>query len=456
VLRLPTLRTLRRMPAYKPRTLTVVAVLAAAVLTVLWVLFVKQGGGASSPLREASGWLLTAAGCGALYWRHRMPVAVAVFVLLCSGVYFPVSGRDVPLLMLAFAVALYTVAADGRLAAAATIALVTLAAVAYGELVLSEGERHVDDAALFLLAGWFVGLVAAGYAQRTRQAYLREAEQRALAAEREKDVRALRSAAEERLRIARELHDVLGHSISLINVQAGAALHRHAKDSSRTGELLRAMESVRDESREALRELRATLGVLRQVDEPAPTTPAAVGIVGVEALGERARRAGVDVRVEVDVRAELPPQVDLAAYRIVQESLTNVVRHAHARTALVQVRDEADDGAGEGAAHGGAAHGGGGDEGAGEGGGGAAVLRVRVEDDGRGAPRGARGSGISGMEERARALGGLLTAGNAARAGAGGRTDGGGPAGEGTGEVPGEGTGYVVEARLPLRGEGTR
>ncbi len=450
------------MPAYKPRTLTVVALLAAAVLTVLWVLFVKQGDGASSPLREASGWLLTAAGCGALYWRHRMPVAVAVFVLLCSGVYFPVSDRDVPLLMLAFAVALYTVAADGHLAAATTIALVTLAAVAYGELVLSEGERHVDDAAMFLLAGWFVGLVAAGYAQRTRQAYLREAEQRALAAEREKDVRALRSAAEERLRIARELHDVLGHSISLINVQAGAALHRHAKDSSRTGELVRAMESVRDESREALRELRATLGVLRQVDEPAPTTPAAVGIVGIvgiEALGERARRAGVDVRVEVDVRAELPPQIDLAAYRIVQESLTNVVRHAHARTALVQVRAEAEGGSGDGAGDGSAREGGA-REGAGEGGGGAAVLRVRIEDDGRGAPSGARGSGISGMEERVRALGGLLTAGNAARAGTGGRTGDGGPADggadDGAGGGPGDGTGYVVEARLPLRGEGTR
>ncbi|MFC4494664.1 sensor histidine kinase [Streptomyces ovatisporus] len=426
------------MPAYKPRTLAVVAVLAAAVLAVVWVLFVKQGVESSSPRQEAAGWLLTVAGCGALYWRHRRPVAVGVFVLLCNGVYFPISNEDVPLLVLAFAVALYTVAADGHLIAAATIALVTLVSVAYGELGLSRGERHVDDAAMFLLVGWFVGLVAAGYAQRTRQAYLREAEQRALAAEREKDVRAMQSAAEERLRIARELHDVLGHSISLINVQAGAALHRHAKDSSRTDELLRAMESVRDASREALRELRATLGVLRQVDEPAPTVPAAVGTGEIEALGERARRAGLDVRVEVDVRAQLPPQVSLAAYRIVQESLTNVVRHAHARSARVQVRDEA---------------GGEGDEGG-------TVLRVRVEDDGRGAPRGARGSGISGMEERARALGGWLTVGNAAGAAAGRGADGGAGGGAGGGAVhghAGEGTGWVVEARLPLRepGEGT-
>jgi len=425
------------MPTYKPRTLTVVAVAAAVALTAVWVLFVRNDAATVSPLRETTGWVLTVAGCGALYWRLRRPVAVAVFVLACSGVYFPLTSQDVPLLVLAFGVALYTVAAEGRLVAAATIALVTLLTVAYGELGVTARERHVDDAAMFLLVGWFVGLVAAGYAQRTRQAYLREVEQRALAAEREKEVRAQQSATEERLRIARELHDVLGHNISLINVQAAAVLHRQAKDPSRTGELVSAMESVRDASREALRELRATLGVLRQVDEPAPTAPAEVGPGAIEELGERARSTGLDVRVAVGVPgggdggggaggAQLPPQVALAAYRIVQESLTNVVRHAHARTAWVRVWEE---GAGE-----------------------AAVVRVRVEDDGQGAPPGAKGSGIGGMEERARALGGVLTAGNA-DAGAGAGADAGADSGAdaGNGAAAYTRTGFVVDATLPLR-----
>jgi signal transduction histidine kinase len=423
------------MPTTTHRTLTAVAVLAAVAVTVVWVVFVRNEAD-EAPVRAAAGWALTVAGCGALYWRRRWPVAVAVFVLACTLVYFPITTQDVPVLVLALAVALYTVAAERRLAAAVTIALVTLLIVGYGELGISQGRRHVDDAALFLLVGWFVGLIAAGYAQRTRQAYLREVEQRALAAEREKDVRARQSATEERLRIARELHDELGHSISLISVQAAAALHRQARDPSRVGELVSAMESVRDASRDALRELRATLGVLRQVDEAAsmtggaastadeavragdtvraadvaPAAPVEAGLSGIEGLGERAVRAGVDVRVSVDVRAELPPRAGAAAYRIVQESLTNVVRHAHARTARVCVRDE-----GEGES---------------------AVLRVRVEDDGRGAPPGVRGSGISGMEERARALGGTLSVRSAD--------------GDGEGAGTGSGTGFVVEARLPF------
>ena len=424
------------MPTTTHRTRTAVAVLAAVAVTVVWVVFVRNEAD-EAPARAAVGWALTVAGCGALYWRRRWPVAVAVFVLACSLVYFPLTTQDVPVLVLALAVALYTVAAERRLAAAVTIALVTLLIVGYGELGISQGRRHVDDAALFLLVGWFVGLIAAGYAQRTRQAYLREVEQRALAAEREKDVRARQSATEERLRIARELHDELGHSISLISVQAAAALHRQARDPSRVGELVSAMESVRDASRDALRELRATLGVLRQVDEAVSMTgkaasttgeavsmtgeavraadaalaaPVEAGLSGIEGLGERAVRAGVDVRVSVDVRAELPPRAGAAAYRIVQESLTNVVRHAHARTARVCVRDE-----GEGES---------------------AVLRVRVEDDGRGAPPGVRGSGISGMEERARALGGTLSVRSAD--------------GDGGGAGTGAGTGFVVEARLPF------
>ncbi|MFD1828803.1 sensor histidine kinase [Streptomyces desertarenae] len=361
--------------------------------------------------KMALDWALIAAGCGALYWRRRWPVPVALAVLLCAGLYYPVNPYDSPLLMLAYVVALYTVAAEGHMGAAVTLAVVTMLAVGYGELVTDPGEeRHVDDAAMVLLTGWLFGVVAVGHAQRNRQAYLREVEQRAVAAEREKEVRARQSATEERLRIARELHDVIGHSLSLINVQSGAALHRYAKRPEETGALVAALEAVRSSSGDALRELRATLGVLRQADEEAVPTAPAPGLEDVGALVERARAAGLDARLVVEGRRErpVPPQVGLAAYRIVQESLTNAVRHARARRAVVTVRY------------------GGGD------------VRVRVEDDGRGAPEGAgppagedAGSGIAGMAERARALGGGLTAGNVPAGGAPVR-------------------GFRVEARLPL------
>ncbi|MDG9702947.1 sensor histidine kinase [Streptomyces sp. DH37] len=379
--------------------------------------------------KMALDWALIAVGCGALYWRRRWPVPVALAVLLCAGVYYPANPYDSPLLMIAYAVALYTVAAEGRLTAAVTLAVLTMLAIGYGELAPRPGEgRHVDDAAMVLLTGWLFGVIAAGHAQRNRLAYLREVERRAVAAEREKEVRARQSAVEERLRIARELHDVIGHSLSLINVQSGAALHRHARRPGRTEELVAALEAVRGSSRDALRELRATLGVLRQADEEAAPTAPAAGLEDVGALVERARAAGLDASLvtEGPRGRPVPPQVGLAAYRIVQESLTNAVRHSGARRAVVTVR-YAEDG-----------------------------VRVRVEDDGRGAPEaagggsgdagrdgdrdagGTTGSGIAGMAERARALGGELTAGNVREEG-------------GTERI----LGFRVEARLPL-GDGGR
>ncbi|MDT0378594.1 histidine kinase [Streptomyces sp. DSM 42041] len=387
------------------------AVAAVVVLLLVWDVG-RDGVGAESWPRAVLGWVLIAVGCGALWWRRRRPVAVALVTLVCSALYFPFADRDVPLLVAAFAVALFTVAAQGHLVAAVTLAVVTMLAIVLSEVLAEPGQRHVDDTSIFLLAGWFVGLVAAGTAYSTRLAYLREAEQRALAAEREKDVRARQSAAEERLRIARELHDVLGHNISLINVQSAAALHRYAKHGDAAAQdMVPALETVRDTSREALRELRATLGVLRQVDDAvAPTSPAGAGLAGIAELAERTGGAGLRVRAELpgEGAAEgLPPEVGLAAYRIVQESLTNVVRHARAATAEVRVRREGD------------------------------ALLVTVVDDGGGAPPGeeggAEGSGLGGMAERARALGGELTTGNV--------TDDAGTV-----------RGFRVAARLPVRG----
>ncbi|CAL9309053.1 MULTISPECIES: sensor histidine kinase [unclassified Streptomyces] len=343
----------------------------------------------SEPLsRTVLGWLIVAVGCGALLFRRRRPVAVAVVTLLASALYYPTSSYDGPL-MVTFALALYTTAAEGRFVAAVALASVTLLAVGLGEIRQDEGRRQIDDTSLVMLAGWLISLVAVGRAQRTRLAYLHEVEQRALAAEREQEARARQSATEERLRIAREVHDVLGHSLSLINVQSSAALHRLAKKPEPAEALpaaAEALEAVKATSKDALRELRGTLGALRQADEEAPTAPVS-GLDRLDELVGRARAAGLDVTARTEgTPRPLPPALDLAAYRIVQESLTNVTRHARARTALVTL-SWADD-----------------------------ALELRIEDDGEGAPdAGAHGSGLRGMAERARAFGGELTAGNTGR-----------------------------------------
>ncbi|HEX5598615.1 MAG TPA: sensor histidine kinase, partial [Micromonosporaceae bacterium] len=207
--------------------------------------------------------------------------------------------------------------------------------------------------------------------------------------EQRKEEEARRRATEERLRIARELHDVLGHHLSLINVQASAALHR--PDPTRSEQ---ALAAIKQTSKETLRELRTALGILRQEGE-APTAPAP-GLNRLHELVTTAGRPGLEVRVELAETRLLPPEVDLAAYRIVQEALTNVTRHAGATAVMVRVRPNGDD------------------------------VLVEVEDDGTGVP-GPPGNGILGMGERARALGGSLTAG------------------------PGPDGGFQVRARLPLR-----
>ncbi|MFI9114469.1 sensor histidine kinase [Streptomyces venezuelae] len=377
------------------------ALVAGVVLVVVAVWTLVSARYASEPAaRTVLGWALILVGCGALCFRRRQPVTVAVVTLLACVVYYPLSAQDGPL-MIAFALALYTTAAEGRFAAALALAAVTLLAVGIGEIRQQPGHRQIDDTSLVMLAGWLISLVAVGRAQRTRMAYLHEVEQRALAAEREQEARARQSATEERLRIAREVHDVLGHSISLINVQSGAALHRLGKGLAPEAGLAtatEALEAVKATSKDALRELRATLGVLRGADEPTPTVPSSSGLALLADLAARARSTGLDVRTEVTGRpVSLPPPVDLAAYRIVQESLTNVTRHAGASTVRIGLDWGAD------------------------------ALRLRIADDGAGAPEGRPlGSGIRGMAERARAFGGELTARN------------------------GDGGGFLVDARLPL------
>jgi signal transduction histidine kinase len=184
----------------------------------------------------------------------------------------------------------------------------------------------------------------------------------------------------ERLRIARELHDAVAHSIATINVQAGAAEHVIADHPEQAAE---ALSVIKQTSKQALAELREILGVLRRDEEPQPRAPAA-GLAQLDRLLETVRASGVEVRTHIaGERVPLPTAVDLAAYRIVQESLTNVARHAGIGGAELNI------------AYAGRA------------------LTVTISDDGQGEQRFTEGAGhgIIGMRERAQALGGTLDAG---------------------------------------------
>ncbi|MFD9738236.1 sensor histidine kinase [Umezawaea sp. NPDC059074] len=334
---------------------------------------------------DVLGWVVAGLCSVALCFRRRFPVAVAVVTLAACVVYYPASEVDA-VVWPALVIALYTVAANAQLVTVVVLTAVALLAFAF----LGHGHEmpNLDLAAPFLLAGWFVAAGAVGAVVYNRRAYLREVLER-----RDEEFRS--QAAEERLRIARELHDVLGHNISLINVQASATLHRLA-DRPEAAEA--ALVAIKDASKEALRELRTTLGLLRQADELAPVAPAP-DLDRVAELAEVARATGlaVTVRIEGDPRP-VPPEVGLAGFRIVQESLTNVTRHAAASAVVITLRYGAED------------------------------VGVVVDDDGRGDVGRARGqgSGLHGMAERAKALGGDLVAA-------------GGPDG-----------GFRVTARLPL------
>jgi signal transduction histidine kinase len=332
---------------------------------------------------DALGYLLLVIGPLALVFRRRWPLGVLAAVQAVSIAYsarsYPEGGTG-----LTGFVALYTVAVweERRwLVAAATAASVaiafTLEVVFYGTTMIEGEPLYV--AVVVLSASWL------GEAVRSRRAYVAELRNRVELAERTREEEARRRVDEERMRIARELHDVVSHSIGVISVQAGVAAHLLER---RPDKAAKALATIRQASDGALGELQAMLGVLRQPDgQGAPLTPAP-GLAQLGALVAQAEGAGLQVTVAVDAGAEgLSPALDLACYRIVQESLTNVVRHAGARRATVTVTAAGD------------------------------ALVVMVDDDGAGSAAAGSGSsngagqGIVGMRERARALGGTLEAG---------------------------------------------
>ncbi|MEU8250733.1 sensor histidine kinase [Nonomuraea sp. NPDC048916] len=381
------------MPRLSSSTVVSLVVVAIALGGTLATALIWSGDVRPGPLDV----VLPLAAAGGTLLRRRHPVAALVIVTAAVAAYYPFAAVDGPLVILPFVV-LFSAADRGHLVAAITTGSVALLAFGLGE---TGGVRHVDDSMFLLITGWVVAAIAFGGVTRNRRAYLQEAERRAADAEHGREEEARRRAGEERLRIARELHDVLGHNISLINVQASAALHGLKK---RPEDAEAALRTIKETSKETLRELRTTLGVLRQVDEDAPVAPAD----SLARLGELVAATGLTVRTELAGPLDgVPTEVDLAATRIIREALTNVSRHSGVSTATLTITNKS------------------------------GHIVIRVEDDGPGASyTEGSGFGLRGMRERAAALGGTLEAG---------------PRPEG---------GYRVLADLPLngasRGKGTR
>ena len=354
--------------------LLAVATAAAGVTLLATVLPFDPG----SP-RSLAAYLLVLAHTLPIAVRRRWPLGVLA-VGLATGAGVAALGLNLVVLTFALLIYVYTVAArcPRRVSVAAlatTEALLALVWLARPRAIGDGGSMVLDG--LIMAAAWWLG-----DGTRRRQEAVVTAQHRAAELERAREELARRAVTEERLRIARELHDVVAHSMSIIAVQSGVGVH--VLD-SRPEEARKALVAVEATSRQALVEMRRLLGVLRQEAETRGSLAPAPGLAEVEALAAEVARAGVRVEVRIEgTPSELPAGLDLSAYRIVQEALTNVVRHAGPATARVAVRHSP------------------------------GQVAVEVVDDGRGAvpgDQGHGGHGIAGMRERAALYGGTLEAG---------------------------------------------
>ncbi|MET8945571.1 sensor histidine kinase [Streptomyces sp. NPDC004542] len=376
-------RARRRLQAHP---LALDAALAAGVLICMVVgsFVVPQGEndvawGVRSP--DPLSLLLITIGAAALVFRRSDPKTVLAVTGTVSLIECVTGDPRAPVAMSAV-VALYTVASTTDRATTWRAGLLTMT-VLTGAAMLAGPLPWYAQENLAILAWTGIGATA-GDAVRSRRAVVQAIRERAERAERTREEEARRRVAEERLRIARDLHDVVAHHIALVNVQAGVAAHVMDK---RPDQAKEALSHVREASRSALDELRATVGLLRQSDDPKAPTEPAPGLSCLEDLADTFRNAGLRVEVaRADQDTELPAAVDLAAYRIIQEALTNVQKHAgpdaKAEVSVVRVGPN---------------------------------IEVTVLDDGHPAedapavPGG--GHGLLGMRERVSALRGTLTTG---------------------------------------------
>lgn len=330
----------------------------------------------------------------ALAWRVRAPLAVLAFIasaFVLSTLLVPPSADDAIAVALALLIAVYSAGAhtggwQGLAGVLATLAVVLVAVAADPE----DAELGSYFFFLLVVGGPWLG----GRAIRHRRMSERHLEARAVAAEREREERARAAVAEERVRIARELHDVVAHAISVIVLQARGGRRALETDPAETRD---ALDTIEETGSQALAELRRLLGMLRRDDEEIALAPQP-SLRHLEVLAAQVRDAGLPVDLSIEGEpVELPPGVDLSAYRIVQEALTNALKHAGPATARVVVRYQKDN------------------------------LELEIADTGLDADGSdGEGHGLVGMRERVSLYGGQIEAG--AR----------------------DGGGFAVRARLPL------
>ncbi len=358
---------------------------AIAVIAAIAIVRITHSAGADQPEHralDALAWALLVGEALALAWRRPRPVEVWGVALAANIIYFardyPNGPAPAPLLF-----ALYTVALTDSRRRTLVATAVTMVSIVGVKLMFS--DDGLSNPVSLAATGWAAAVVFKGLATRSHRENVASRQERAEQAERArleaKDEEARRRTDEERLRIAREVHDVVSHNLAVIRVQAGVALHLLDQD-KRPDHAREALEAIKQSSSDALADLRSTLGALR--DGATDSRGPVAGMARLQSLVDNATATGVTT--ELSVRGDLTalsPAVDLAAYRVLQESLTNVVRHAEARTA--QVRVESCDGR----------------------------LELEVTDDGTAGAAGdtASGHGLTGMAERVGSLGGRVETG---------------------------------------------
>ncbi|MFC9246390.1 sensor histidine kinase [Streptomyces sp. NPDC057136] len=373
------LAVVNRDPMDAPHKLRTDALIAggAGALSVVLALVTDDG-----RVPDALGWVLLVVSVLPLVWRRSNPVLVLLAMIPVLMTYHGLDNAHSAPMPQTF-IALYTVAVTGR-----PLRTILTGAVVLGAMVsvVSSIDAH-QGLELLRISGWVIAVLFCGVDVRFYRQYVASMVERAERAERTREEEAARRVAEERLRIARDLHDLLAHSITVIGVQTSVASHILTVDPDRLDReaVARSLDDIAETCREARAELRTTLQVLRagsgESDGPLPDLAALPGLVrAAEAAG-----AQVDLSVRTPP-GRLAPATGAAAYRIVQESLTNAVRHAGPGVRItVAVAPEP----------------------------GSPALRVTVTDDGAGPQEGGAGPrfGIVGMRERARSTGGTLSVG---------------------------------------------
>jgi signal transduction histidine kinase len=368
------------LPSRSDRPPVIDIAIAGALALVLLIISPRIPDETGQRAIDAGGYALILLAAGVLALRQIWPrgtLAVATGAVVAFAL-LDYKGGPVYLTPL---VALATIAyLKGRREAVVPAVIVTATLLAAGFV----HDRSYPTVLVHLLfVSWSVAAVLIGDAIRSRAQQVAALRERARVLEETREEEARRRVAEERVRIARDLHDVVAHSLASISIQAGTGAHviDRQPDQARA-----ALLAIKTASKEALDQLRATLDVLRERDGAAAPVAPTAGLGTLSSLVSAAEQAGVEVTVEHEVAGPVPPALDVTAFRIVQESLTNVMRHAHATRADVRVSLAGD------------------------------VLEIEIVDDGVGdgstsADDEAPGHGITGMRERASLLGGRVVAG---------------------------------------------